>query len=190
MITATAIADVLEAVRAQRPLIHSITNPVVMNLTANALLAIGAAPTMAWAIEEVADVTARSQALVINLGTPTAATLAACHAAAAQAGASSLPWVLDPVGIGKAAVAKPKLSLGGIRGGAIRIGDPLDTVAICEGLEDGLTLAQELGQPTWAAAGTSNLAALVLPPSVRKLIIGADNDAPGRKAAQARQINN
>lgn len=106
MIAATVIADVLDAVRAKRPLIHSITNPVVMNLTANALLAIGAAPTMAWAIEEVADVTSRSHALVINLGTPTAATLAACHAAAAQAGASSLPWVLDPVGIGLSALRR------------------------------------------------------------------------------------
>jgi DNA primase len=91
---------------------------------------------------------------------------------------------LDPVGIGKAAVAKPKLSLGGIRGGAIRIGDAVDTVAICEGLEDGLTLTQALGQPTWATAGTSNLAALELPETVRNLVIGADNDAPGRKAAQ------
>lgn len=112
MIAATAIADVLEAVRAQQPLVHSITNPVVMNLTANALLAIGASPTMAWAIEEVAEVTARSQALVINLGTPTAATLLAMRAATTQARESGVAWVLDPVGVGLSdfrAVAGSKL---------------------------------------------------------------------------------
>ncbi|MBL8701011.1 MAG: hydroxyethylthiazole kinase [Alphaproteobacteria bacterium] len=106
---ADAVADVLEVVRARRPLVHSITNPVVMNLTANALLAVGAAPTMAWAVEEVAEVTAQARALVINLGTPTATTLAAMRVAAARARADGIAWVLDPVGAG----------LSGFRRGAV-----------------------------------------------------------------------
>lgn len=90
---------------------------------------------------------------------------------------------LAPAGSGKASVAKPKLSLGSIRGGAIRIGEASATMAVCEGLEDGLTLAQELDGPVWVSAGTSNLAALELPVSVRSVIIGADNDSAGASAA-------
>lgn len=91
---------------------------------------------------------------------------------------------LDPAGSGKAAVAKPKLSLGSIRGGAVRLGVPVDRVAICEGLEDGLTLAQGLDAPVWVSVGTSNLPAVELPISVRSVLIGADNDKAGEGAAQ------
>lgn len=91
---------------------------------------------------------------------------------------------LNPVGDGKAAVAKPKLSLGSIRGGAVRLGDPVDQIVICEGLEDGLTLAQGLEGPVWVSVGTSNLPAMELPSSVRSVIIGADNDSAGECAAQ------
>ena len=61
-------ADVL-AVRTQRPLVHSITNLVVMNYNANFLLAMGASPVMAHAHEEVRDMAAIAQALVLNIGT-------------------------------------------------------------------------------------------------------------------------
>lgn len=90
---------------------------------------------------------------------------------------------LDPVGMGKAAVAKPKLSLGSIRGGAIRLGDPVDRLVVCEGLEDGLTLAQELAVPTWVGVGTSGMAAMRLPAHVTSVVIGADADEPGENAA-------
>lgn len=90
---------------------------------------------------------------------------------------------LNPAGDGKAAVPKPKLSLGSIRGGAVRLGDPVDRIVICEGLEDGLTLAQELNEPVWVSVGTSNLAALELPARVRSAVIGADNDNAGATAA-------
>ena len=91
---------------------------------------------------------------------------------------------LNPAGSGKAAVAKPKLSLGSIRGGAVRVGTPDGRVAVCEGLEDGLTLAQELDAPVWVSVGTSNLPAMELPASVRSVVIGADNDSAGESAAQ------
>ena len=61
-------ADV-ERIRAEAPLVHNITNYVVMNTTANALLAIGASPVMAHAEEEVAEMAAMARALVLNIGT-------------------------------------------------------------------------------------------------------------------------
>ena len=89
-------------------------------------------------------------------------------------------------GRGKADLPKPKLSLGKVTGGAIRLGD-LDaagTVTVCEGLEDGLSLREMLGGPVWVAAGASMLPAMQFPADVRAIIIGADNDAAGAEAAQ------
>lgn len=63
------IEQILNQIRAKSPLVHNITNYVVMNNTANALLSIGASPVMAHAIEEVEDITSISSALVINMGT-------------------------------------------------------------------------------------------------------------------------
>ena len=62
------VAD-LQAVREKSPLIHNITNYVVMNNTANALLAIGASPVMAHAAEEMEEMTSIASALVLNIGT-------------------------------------------------------------------------------------------------------------------------
>jgi hydroxyethylthiazole kinase len=59
----------LAAVRENKPLIHNITNYVVMNYTANALLAMGASPVMAHAQNEVEDMVSFAGALVINIGT-------------------------------------------------------------------------------------------------------------------------
>ena len=70
-LTAKDIVQDLELVRAKSPLVHNITNYVVMNSTANALLAVGASPVMAHAAEEVEDMVAIASALVINIGTLT-----------------------------------------------------------------------------------------------------------------------
>jgi DNA primase len=93
---------------------------------------------------------------------------------------------LAPGGQGKAPVAKPKRSLGTIRGGAIRLAEPgaEGVLAICEGPETGLSLQRLLGLPVWVAAGASFLPAMAFPPAVRSLIIGADNDAAGLAAAR------
>ena len=64
-----AAARNLAAVREKKPLIHNITNFVVMNYTANALLAMGASPVMAHAPNEVEDMVALAGALVLNIGT-------------------------------------------------------------------------------------------------------------------------
>jgi hydroxyethylthiazole kinase len=92
-------ADVL-AVRAQRPLVHSITNLVVMNFNANVLLAVGASPVMAHAHEEVADMAAIAQALVLNIGTLEPYWIKSMCQALDVATARGIPTVLDPVGAG------------------------------------------------------------------------------------------
>lgn len=96
---------------------------------------------------------------------------------------------LNDAGTGKAAVPKPKLSLGRVSGGAIRLAPAAGELIVCEGLEDGLTLQQELGRAVWVAAGASMLPAMRFPALVRKVAIGGDADDAGRlaadKAAQA-----
>jgi DNA primase len=82
-------------------------------------------------------------------------------------------------GTGKADVPAPKLSLGRIRGGAIRLAPAARELIVTGGLEDGLTLQQELGQAVWAATGEGNMASMVLPPGVSSVTIGADRDASG-----------
>lgn len=90
----------IEAVRAQAPLVHSITNYVVMNNTANALLALGASPLMAHAEEEMDEMVAISSALVLNIGTLSKPWIAAMHHAQQAARAKGIPVILDPVGAG------------------------------------------------------------------------------------------
>ena len=92
-------ADVL-AVRQQQPLVHNITNFVVMNYNANALLALGAAPVMAHAREEVRDMVGIAQALVLNIGTLSPEWIEAMIMALQTARGRGIPVVLDPVGAG------------------------------------------------------------------------------------------
>ncbi len=92
-------------------------------------------------------------------------------------------------GSGKADVPTPKLSLGRIRGAAIRLAPGACELVVTGGLEDGLTLQQELRKAVWAATGEGNMASMVLPVAVRSVVIGADNDHAGenhaRRAANA-----
>jgi hydroxyethylthiazole kinase len=90
----------LAAVRSARPLVHNITNYVVMNSTANALLALGASPAMVHAAEEVEEFVDLADALVVNIGTLSPAWVAAMKLAVARAAARGRAWVLDPVGTG------------------------------------------------------------------------------------------
>ncbi|WP_291128498.1 hydroxyethylthiazole kinase, partial [Dysgonomonas sp. UBA7698] len=68
MINIESLIRDLDLIRKQSPLIHNITNYVVMNNTANALLAIGASPVMAHSVDEVAEMTNIASSLVINIG--------------------------------------------------------------------------------------------------------------------------
>src|SRR3954463_9672206 len=90
----------LAAIRERRPLVHQITNYVVMNETANATLALGALPVMAHAREEVEEMVTLARALVINIGTLSPPWVEAMVAAGRAANAHGVPVVVDPVGAG------------------------------------------------------------------------------------------
>ena len=90
----------LNKIKDQSPLIHNITNFVVMNSTANILLAIGASPVMAHSLEEVEEMTALANALVLNIGTLQPDWLEAMIVAAKTANKLNIPVILDPVGAG------------------------------------------------------------------------------------------
>lgn len=90
----------LDAIRERKPLIHSITNYVVMNETANATLCIGALPIMSHAIEEVEEMVGIAGALVLNIGTLSPDWIDAMEAAGKRANELGIPVILDPVGAG------------------------------------------------------------------------------------------
>lgn len=99
-IDAAALWADLQAVRRQAPLVHNITNFVVMNYSANALLAVGASPVMAHAKQEVKDMVGIAQALVLNIGTLEPDWVEAMLLALQAARTRGVPVVLDPVGAG------------------------------------------------------------------------------------------
>ncbi|MFN1547740.1 hydroxyethylthiazole kinase [Vibrio natriegens] len=94
------ITQALTAVRQQKPLVVNITNYVVMNNTANALLAIGASPIMAHSKQEMAEMMSFAGALVINIGTLDSEWIPRMIFAVEQANANGKVVVLDPVGCG------------------------------------------------------------------------------------------
>ncbi len=87
-------------------------------------------------------------------------------------------------GLGKAAVAQPKLSLGPLVDGAVRLAPATEVMALCEGWETGLSALQLYGLPVWASLGASRMHRVRLPDIVRKVVIFADNDIAGREAAE------
>jgi hydroxyethylthiazole kinase len=94
----------LRDLRARKPLIHQITNYVVMNETANITLAIGALPVMAHAVEEVEELASVAGAIVLNIGTLSRHWVEAMLIAGKAANAAGVPVVLDPVGVGATAL--------------------------------------------------------------------------------------
>lgn len=94
------ITGLLDRVRRNKPLIHHITNIVTVNDCANVTLAIGGLPVMAHAPEEVEEMAAASQALVLNIGTLTKEQVTAMIKAGKAANSYKIPVVLDPVGAG------------------------------------------------------------------------------------------
>lgn len=90
----------VRSVAVNSPLVHNITNYVVMNWTANGLLALGASPIMAHAEEETPELVSKSQALVINIGTLDAQWIKRMEVALHAAHTYGIPTVVDPVGAG------------------------------------------------------------------------------------------
>lgn len=107
----------LEAVRRRRPMIHHITNTVVMNFTANVTLCLGAAPVMAPSIHESSEMVRYAGALLLNIGTLDPELVESMLAAGKAANENGIPVVLDPVGAGATALRSDS---------ARRIADELD----------------------------------------------------------------
>lgn len=155
-------AENIVKIRQNKPLIHNITNFVVMNYTANVLLAIGASPVMAHAKNEVEEMVSFAGSLVINIGTLTDTWVAAMLKAGRKASELNTPIILDPVGSGatrlrtessKKIISETNVSI--VRGNASEIlslhnkdskskgVDSLHSVAEAE--QSAMTLARELG---------------------------------------------
>ena len=94
------IADNLQKIKEARPLVHHITNYVVMNDTANITLLLGALPVMAHAKEEVAEMTQMADALLINIGTLSSEWVDSMFIAGKVANDRRIPIILDVVGAG------------------------------------------------------------------------------------------
>jgi hydroxyethylthiazole kinase len=99
-VSAYSIWADLQKIRATNPLVHNITNSVVQDFTANALLALGASPIMSDAIDETAELVAISNALNINIGTPNPYSIEAMLKAIRTAAELGKPIALDPVAVG------------------------------------------------------------------------------------------
>lgn len=94
------LGQIVEHCRAQRPLVHCITNYVTANDCANLLLACGGSAVMADDPEEAAQIVSLCAGLVLNMGTPNPRKLEAMRIAGRRANAVNRPVVLDPVGLG------------------------------------------------------------------------------------------
>jgi len=92
--------ELIKMIRGKSPLIHNITNFVVMNSSANILLAIGASPVMAHCRSEVEEMTSIASALVLNIGTVQEEWTESMLCAAKAANSIGIPVILDPVGAG------------------------------------------------------------------------------------------
>lgn len=94
---------------------------------------------------------------------------------------------LAPDGSGKAKLQPDRASLGPVWGGAIRLADatPDGAVVVGEGIESAASAGRMIGLPAWAAISAGNLArGLVLPATVRRVVIAVDPDPPGEAAAR------
>jgi len=97
----------------------------------------------------------------------------------------SITW-LAADGTDKAPVGEPARKVFGVlRASAIRLSEPTDTLVICEGVETGLSIQQATRLPVWSALSASNLPCVEIPASVNKVIVAADADDAGERAALA-----
>jgi len=140
-VTAADLAASWAAVREHGPLVQCLTNIVAAPLTANVLLAAGAAPAMVDNAHEARGFAAAASGVLVNLGTPYDDTTAAMREAVAGAGDAGTPWVLDPVAVGglpwRTAVARELLALAapGAGGrGADSVDSPADALVVARRL--------------------------------------------------------
>jgi hydroxyethylthiazole kinase len=131
----------------EQPLIHCITNHVVANFQANGLLALGASPVMADALEEVVEMSAAASCTVLNIGTLKKETIEAMILAGKSANEQGNPVVLDPVGVGATAFRKQAI---------FRILDEVDVTLIRCNAGELMAIAKVEWQAKGVDAGTGN----------------------------------
>ncbi|GCE15999.1 hydroxyethylthiazole kinase [Tengunoibacter tsumagoiensis] len=136
------IGELVTSIRAHKPLVHHITNLVVMNDTANITLGIGALPVMAHAAEEVEEMVSLAGALVLNIGTLTPTQIESMLLAGKRANARGIPIVLDPVGAGATRLRTEsalrllkELQIAVVRGNAAEIGALVGVAGETRGVE-------------------------------------------------------
>jgi hydroxyethylthiazole kinase len=157
----------LEIIGIGKPLIHHITNFVVMNETANITLCLGALPVMAHAVQEVAEMASQAQALVINIGTLYPEMVEAMIEAGKAANQAGVPVILDPVGAGatryRTSVAKnllDQVSFDAVRGNAAEIAVLAGEAAEIRGVES-LSAGAEAAEIARSAASQLHCIAAV-----------------------------
>lgn len=147
--TISSFPPLLSRVRTQHPLVHHITNMVVMNDTANATLAVGASPVMAHALEEVEEMVNLASVLLLNIGTLTPTQIEAMLRAGRRASERGIPIVLDPVGAGATTLRTrsalhllQELRISAIRGNASEVGTLIGVAAETRGV-DSVSLSED-----------------------------------------------
>jgi len=185
-------AEAASALRSDRPMVHHITNTVVMNFTANITLCLGAAPVMAPSIQESGEMVGFAGALLLNIGTLDPALIDSMIHAGRRANELGIPVLLDPVGAGATALrtessarilesvrlsvirgnAGEILAVAG-HGGRVRGVDSMDSV---EGKIDVLReLASETGSVIAATGATD-----VITDGTRAALVSNGNPMMGR----------
>ena len=88
----------------------------------------------------------------------------------------------------KAPLRRPRMALGTLTGGAVRLAPTTDRVWLAEGIEDALALMQMMNEPAWAVLGTSGYKTVELPENIKQVILAPDGDDAGQ--AVIREIAN
>lgn len=84
----------------------------------------------------------------------------------------------------KAPVNPQKMSLGPCRGGVIRLAPATDLVMLAEGIETALSVMQAKKRPAWAVLSAAGFQSVELPTEIKRVVVLADGDEPGEKAAK------
>ena len=159
MALATELGEKLRAVRDSKPLVHHITNFVVMELTANVTLHVGGSPVMAHSLKEVKDMAKIASCININMGTLEPDWVEAMLLAGKEANAQGIPVVFDPVGNGAtpyrtetASKIANEVKLSVLRGNCgevgifAKVGGDVKGVDSCGGLEEPAKVAKALAE--------------------------------------------
>jgi hydroxyethylthiazole kinase len=149
----------LDEVRSRTPLVQCITNSVVVNFTANVLLALGAAPAMVDIPGEAGPFARVADGVLVNLGTPTAEQRGAMLEAVGAATEAATPWVLDPVAVGFLPVRTPlAFALRDLRPTVVR-GNASEIIALAGGGSGGrgVDSADDVDAALAAAASLAGL---------------------------------